>query len=153
MKIIAVCLLIGGFVWAGCATSPEPPMVYKRGGMYDTDTGMFRGDLFTEAGPDDSCTVNVHEADSIVRLTITRDSSREVLDITGPHAFVREFMDFGPGTIAKHRYSASVTSNLSVVYSQPAVVEFSDDGESLHFDGLRDTDALIQVWVQATRVR
>jgi hypothetical protein len=73
----------------GCSSSTAPISPYAPGGAYYLAPGTFEGSwtpwingFFTDT---DFCTAVITEADSLITGTITNDSTKEILTLTGHH--------------------------------------------------------------------
>ena len=92
---------------AGCSASTTPVSPYSPGGKFYIATGTFVGTWMPAVNVNtvdtnqgkivdtNLCTVVIREADSIVKGTITNDSTGEVIQVTGYHG-VPPDIDFDP---------------------------------------------------------
>src|SRR5579863_1723768 len=79
----------------GCSSSTAPISPYAPGGAYYLAPGTFEGSwtpsingFFTDT---DFCTAVITEADSLIAGTITNDSTKEILTLTGHHVVLPQF--------------------------------------------------------------
>jgi hypothetical protein len=99
----------------GCSSSTAPISPYSPGGAYYMAPGTFDGSwsLVVNGFTTDSnfCTAVITESDSLIAGTITNDSTKEVLTLTGHHWVPFQIADCPNGCNDLHGYIIGYVSN------------------------------------------
>jgi|SRR5579884_4544858 len=101
------------FLIVGCSSSTAPVPPYSPGGEFYMATGTFVGTWIPTINGNfvdtNLCTVVITKADSVVRGTITNNSTEEVIQVTGYHDDLGLNID---GTSPKHLYWTQYVSSI-----------------------------------------